>query len=255
MTVVLWLEILLALLIFLFGSCIFSFLNVVIYRLPAKKSFAKGFSACPSCGHRLYGKDMVPIVSWLFLRGKCRYCGAPVSARYSIVEGIGGVFALLCAYQYGQVPQQGILVFAFLSVLTVVTFIDADTMEIPDGLNIAIFILGIISIFLMPEITLVSRIIGFFCVSVPMLLIAMFVPGGFGGGDIKLVAAVGVFLGWKYNALAAMLGIFLGGFYGMWLLLMKKADRKAHFAFGPFLCAGMIISLFFGNEIIHWWLG
>lgn len=186
---------------FLLGCCIFSFLNVVIYRLPKKMDFVTGRSACPFCGHVLGAPDMVPVLGWVFLGGKCRYCKAGISVRYPLVELVGGIAAVLCSYHYGVNPR-AIIAFLFLCVLTVVSFVDMDTMEIPFSLVIAAALMGVLSALFFPEISFVERVIGIFCVSVPLYLLTVAVPGAFGGGDIKLMAACGIFLGWKLNLLA-----------------------------------------------------
>lgn len=247
------LKIILAVLIALAGMCIFSFLNVVIYRVPQHMNFVTGRSHCTHCGHVLSGLDMIPVISWICLRGKCRYCKAPVSARYTVVELLGGALALLCAYQYG-IRWKALIVFTFFAVLTVVAFVDADTMEIPNGFVIAAAVVGVISIFAFPEIGIVSRLIGIVCVSVPMLLLAMFIAGGFGGGDIKLMAACGIFMGWKISLIAMFFAVLAGGAYGVILMARKKAGRKSQFAFGPFLCVGMAAAFLWGEKILDWYL-
>lgn len=248
-------EAMLCVLVFVFGTCIFSFLNVVIYRVPRHQSFVKGFSVCPSCGHRLKAGDLIPVFSYLFLRGKCRYCKADIGARDTMVEMLGGVLALLCMFYYGEDCGSVLTVFAFFSVLTVVTFLDIDTMEIENGCCIAAAALAVISIFTMPGITIMQRLIGMICVSVPMLLLAILISGAFGGGDIKLMAACGLFLGWKLTVVSAALAVLLGGIYGIYLLISKKKGRKDQFAFGPFLCAGMLLAQLYGNQLVHWYLG
>ena len=239
---------------FLLGCCIFSFLNVVIYRLPKKMDFVTGRSACPFCGHALGAPDMVPVLGWVFLGGKCRYCKAGISVRYPLVELVGGIAAVLCSYHYGVNPR-AIIAFLFLCVLTVVSFVDMDTMEIPFSLVIAAALMGVLSVLFFPEISFVERVIGIFCVSVPLYLLTVAVPGAFGGGDIKLMAACGIFLGWKLNLLALFLGVMGGGIYGFWLLAAKRKKRTDHFAFGPFLCLGMAAALFWGEKILDWYLG
>ncbi len=239
---------------FLLGCCIFSFLNVVIYRLPKKMDFVTGRSACPFCGHVLGAPDMVPVLGWVFLGGKCRYCKAGISVRYPLVELVGGIAAVLCSYHYGVNPR-AIIAFLFLCVLTVVSFVDMDTMEIPFSLVIAAALMGVLSALFFPEISFVERVIGIFCVSVPLYLLTVAVPGAFGGGDIKLMAACGIFLGWKLNLLALFLGVMGGGIYGFWLLAAKRKKRTDHFAFGPFLCLGMAAALFWGEKILDWYLG
>lgn len=128
-------------------------------------------------------------------------------------------------------------------------------MEIPNTLVIVVFVLGIISIFTMPGTSLPSRILGMFVVSVPLLLITILVPGAFGGGDIKLMAACGLFLGTKLTLLSFAFAVLTGGLYGIWLLVMKKKSGKEHFAFGPFLCLGMAAALFIGDRVWDWYAG
>lgn len=248
-------EVLLGALAFLLGASVFSFLNVIVYRVPKKESFVAGRSYCPSCGHTLSMLDLVPVLSYLVLRGRCRYCGEKIGPRDTFVEVFGGGIAIFCGYWYLDEPMRGVLYFAFFSVLTVVTLMDWDTMEIEDGCEIAILILAVISLFVVPEITIVQRLIGAVCVSVPMLILTILIPGAFGGGDIKLMAAAGLFLGWKLTLVSTALGILFGGAYGIAVLVTKKLDRKDHFAFGPFLCMGMALGLLFGEQILDWYMG
>lgn len=240
--------------IFITGSCIFSFLNVVIYRLPRKMDFVTGRSMCPSCGHRLGALDMIPVFGWALLKGKCRYCGAKISPRYAAVELLGGALAVLCLHAYGM-SFRGPVAFLFLCILTVVSFIDIDTMEIPFSLVVAAAAAGVLSCPFFPEISLPERGIGVFCVSLPLFLLTVLVPGAFGGGDIKLTAACGIFLGWKLSLMALFFAVTGGGICGMWLLATKRKGKKDHFAFGPFLCAGMAIVLFAGEAVWNWYLG
>ncbi|MBU9745965.1 prepilin peptidase [Lachnospiraceae bacterium ASD3451] len=255
------LQTIIAILIFLFGASLFSFLNVVIYRVPRKISFVGGRSFCPDCRHTLGAPDMFPVLSYLFLRGKCRYCKAHISLRYPLVEILGGLSSLLCMAVY--IDWEGDLwkgflrfltAFALLAVLTVVAFVDWDTMEIPNGFVLAAAVCGLVSFFAFPETGLLERLIGVFAVSVPLLLITLLVPGAFGGGDIKLMAACGLYLGWKLCLTAFVAAVLTGGIYGAYLLLSRKKGRKDHFAFGPFLCAGVVFAMFCGQMLIDWYL-
>ena len=251
-------EAALVFLIFCFGACVFSFLNVVAYRVPKGMFFVKGRSICPSCGHVLKGRDLVPVLSYLFLRGKCRYCGDKIGGRDTLTEIFGGAAAVFCAVHYGYDGGsyvKAILIFCFTGILMVVTLMDIDTMEIADGCSIAIVVLAVAGMVLMRDITIVQRLIGMVCVSVPMLLLAVAIPGAFGGGDIKLMAAAGLFLGWRTILISMVFGILFGGGYGIYLLTSKKKGRKDQFAFGPFLCAGMIAGLLWGNQVIAWYFG
>lgn len=247
------LEGVLRLLVFAAGASLFSFLNVIIYRLPRKMSFVQGRSHCPHCGATLRWYDMVPVLNWFYLRGRCRNCRAPISFRYPAVELLGGVLALLCLHRYGWTAALA-PVFLLLAVLTAVAFIDADTMEIPNGLVLAVLVLAAADFVCRMGPSLTERLIGFLCVSVPMLLLTLAIPGAFGGGDIKLMAAAGAFLGWRLCLLAAFLAIVAGGAYGIYLLAAKKKGKKEHFAFGPFLCVGIAAALFWGDELLDWYL-
>lgn len=129
---------------------------------------------------------------------------------------------------------------AFFALLGVIAWTDWKTMRIPNRLNAAVFVTGLCAFFTVPGPGVPERVLGMFVVSVPMLLAALLAPGGFGGGDIKLMAAGGLFLGWEGNVLAAALGIFAGGIWGLYLLLFKRADRRDVFPFGPCLCGGML---------------
>lgn len=240
--------------IFAIGACIFSFLNVMIYRIPRKMSFVRGRSVCPSCSHTLGAADLVPVFSYLFLRGRCRYCKEKIGMRDTLVELLGGALALVCAAVYREQPAAAATVFVFFSILTVTAFIDMDTMEIPDFCWIAILPLAVVSYFTMPGVSVAARLIGLVCVSVPMLLLALLIPGAFGGGDIKLTAACGAFLGWRLMAASAVLAVLAGGLWGIYLLAAKKKGRRDHFAFGPFLCTGMLFGLLFGERLIDWYL-
>ena len=252
--------------VFVLGTVIGSFLNVLIYRIPKKISFVKGFSYCPNCEHRLYPLDLIPIVSYLALGRKCRYCGVKISPRYMIVEFIGGVLCLASYMAFiGQtaflepkyesmVTAAVILYFAVLAILLVITYIDFDTMEIPYSLNISLTICGIASIWLGPEVPILSRVIGLFAISVPLFLIAFFISGAFGGGDIFLMAAAGILLGWQNVLVATFIGFIVGGIYGIYVLATRKKGRKEHFAFGPALCVGIAVSMFVGDNIIGWYL-
>ncbi len=147
-----------------------------------------------------------------------------------------------------------LIVLSFLCVLAVVAWTDHRTMEIPDILPAAILFLSVAAYLTGREPDLFSRFIGFFSVSLPMLLMTLAIPGAFGGGDIKLMAACGAFLGWRTALESSFFAILGGGIWGIWLLISGKAGRKDHFAFGPFLCAGAVIAFFGGDQILGWYL-
>lgn len=238
--------------VFTLGLLIGSFLNVCIYRIPEKISVAKGFSFCPNCKKRIQPYDLIPVISYLFLKGTCRNCKASISAQYPLVEFLTGLLFILVFQQFGLTPFAGLVAF-LVSLLIVITFIDLKLQIIPDGLVILIFIAGIGATFL-SGLSPWAHIIGFFAVSVLLLLIAFLSNGGMGGGDIKLMAAAGLFLGWQLILLSLMIASIVGAVISIGLLLLKKADRKSMVPFGPFLSIGILISILYGNTLIQWYL-
>ena len=239
---------------FLFGACMFSFLNVLVYRLQRGIRYWKGRSICPSCNHTLRAFDLIPVVGWFLLRGKCRYCGAKISFRYVSVESLGGCLSCLCYWKYGFTVSAA-FTFAFLFLLTLVSGVDWDTMEIPNGFVLGVAAIGITGWAAGMEPDLGSRLIGTVCVSVPMLLLTIMIEDAFGGGDIKLMAASGLMLGWKLTLFAVLAAILTGGTYGIWLLATEKKEKKEHFAFGPFLGVGMVAAVFIGEPVLKWYFG
>lgn len=238
---------------FIAGCCIASFINVVIYRLPKHISFSKGRSFCPQCQKTLKGYDMIPILSWFLLKGRCRYCKKRISFRYPFIELLGGLLAILCFYQY-QISWMTILSFIISMLFLAITMIDLDTMTIPDELVIIVGIVSIVSYFIQPQISLLSRLIGMVCISMPMFLLTILIPDSFGGGDIKLLFVAGFLLGWQNTLLAFFIAIMVAGVYACYVLVRKQKDRKGHIAFGPYLCIGIFIALLQGTNIMHWYL-
>lgn len=235
----------------LFGLLIGSFLNVCIYRIPRKESIAFGRSHCTTCNEPIKAYDLIPVVSFLFLRGKCRNCGSKISARYPLIETLTGILFLLSYLFFGP-TLKSLLFCAFFAVLVVLALIDFDTQEIPNRLIIAIAALAAAAVFVEPEISIWSRVIGFFIVSVPILLLVLL--GGMGGGDLKLMAVSGFLLGAKLIVVAALFGVLIGGAAGAVILIRKKTGGKAKMAFGPSLAAGLVLASLFGNTIADGYL-
>lgn len=238
--------------VFTLGIVLGSFLNVCIYRFPLKQNVAKGFSFCPTCHHRLMPIDLIPIFSYLFLKGRCRYCHEPIAIRYPFVELLGGC-AFLLAFHRFHFSYTWIITSLFLCIGIVIAYIDYDTMEIFDGSHFFILLLAIAQ-YAINKPPLINILLGAFIISVPLGLIAWLSKGGIGGGDVKLMASCGLFLGANQIILAALIGIILGGIYAAYLLFIKKMSGKAHIALGPFLIIGVSISALYGPEIIHWYL-
>lgn len=237
------------LLVFYMGITVFSYLNLVIAALPKKEKLTERHSHCPSCDHEQTWKDGIPIFSRIRYQNRCRYCGAVRSKRELFVELAGGAFAVLAFAFYG-IHISALFVFLVICDLAVITMVDADTQEIPPQLNLILLLLGVVSIWALPGPTIVERIIGLFAISVPMFILMLF--NGFGGGDVKMMFAAGMLLGWKGNLAAFFIGVIVGGVYAVFLLATKKKGRKEHFAFGPFLAVGILISMIhnFGDTMV-----
>ena len=244
---------------FLLGACIFSFLNVVVYRLPRGESIVRGRSHCPGCGRTLAAGELIPLVSFLVQRRKCRGCGMGISWRYFCVEALGGGCFVFCGIFYGcgewgVLSLKGIWAFAYLGILTVVALIDWDTRMIYDRFHIMILLLGVCGVRLWPEHGILDRLIGAAAVALPMFILALVVDGSFGGGDIKLMAVSGFLLGWRAVVCAMFLGLVTGGLYCVGMLLRREIGRKDQLAFGPFLTFGLGVSVFVGDRIAGWYL-
>ena len=234
-------------LIFFIGAIIGSFINVLIIRLPLKINFITGRSACTSCGRVLRLYDLIPVLSFFILKGKCRFCKQKISPKYPFVEALTGLTAVLC-YIYFGFTYETIFTFVFLSLLIIIAFIDYDTSEIPYSLQITLFIIAIISCFVFKEIKITTKLIGMICISIPMLLIAMFIKNTFGGGDIILVSICGFILGWKFILFSIIIAFITAGIYSIFLLLFKNKSKKHVFPFGPHICLGIYISILNINE-------
>lgn len=236
---------------FLFGITVGSFMNVCILRIPAHESIVTGPSHCPRCGKKLKWYELIPIFSFLALRGRCSNCKLPISAQYPIIEAVNGILWLLIFYVLGFSPY-AVLACLMVSALFVLSVIDVRTREIPQGINVFILVLAITAA-LIDRQNFTSHIIGFFSISVPLYLILIITRGkGIGGGDIKLMAVCGLFLGWKLVVLAFFIGCLAASIVHLFLMAAKKADRSL--SFGPYLSAGIFLALLWGNLIIDCYL-
>lgn len=240
------------LIISVLGLCIGSFLNVCIYRIPLKQDIVKLPSHCMSCGRQLKWYELIPVFSFLIQKGKCRGCDAKLSVQYPIIELLNGVLYFLIFSLYGLTFDAAI--YALLaSVLIVISVIDFRTFEIPLGCNIFVFALGVARVVTdLPHMS--QYVIGFFAVSLVLYLIWLLSKGrAIGGGDIKLLAAAGLLLGWYKIILAFMLGCIIGAV--IHLIRMKLYDAGRMLAFGPYLSAGILIAAVYGDTLIRVYLG
>ncbi len=240
--------------IFFVGMCIGSFLNVCIYRLPSGKSIVRPASACPDCGTAIHWYDNIPLISYVILRGRCRGCKTPISIRYPIVELLCGLFAMACWMHFDR-SLSALIYFIFVAALLVITFIDIDHRIIPDIISLPGIPLGFLASFILPQLKWSDSLIGILAGGGSLLAIAwgyQLVTGkdGMGGGDIKLLAMIGAFLGWEGVLFTIMASSLIGTVVGIILMVRTRKGIKMALPFGPFLAIGAIIYLFFGPRLI-----
>ena len=236
---------------FVIGLVVGSFLNVCIYRLPEGRSIVSPPSSCGSCGHRLGVLDMIPVLSYIFLGGKCRYCGIPYSPRYALVEFLTGCLFALCGFYY--LPGISLaLVFVFVASLVVLTFVDFDHQIILDEVLILMLVCGAGYVYLTFS-NYWEAVYGALFTGGTMLLIFILSRGGMGAGDVKLCFVIGVWLGLKASMVCLMLAFILGGIIGVLLLATGIKNRKDPIPFGPFLCLGAYVALLFSPYLIYYY--
>lgn len=238
--------------IFLCGLILGGGCNFLIDRLPEKDNKLFKRSHCTKCGSGIKWYDSIPLVSHTILLGRCRHCKARISIQYPLVELINGIGYILIFVVNGVNVLSALYCLAF-SILMIITIIDWRTYEIPPSLNLMLGILGVIRIVLdFPH--LLDYLIGFCAVSGFLYLLFILTRGrGIGGGDIKLMAAAGLFIGWKNIILALALGCILGSI--IHIVLMTTCSKDRVLAFGPYLSAGIVIAMLYGDQLISWYVG
>ncbi|NVM22761.1 MAG: prepilin peptidase [Desulfobacterales bacterium] len=244
--------------IFLFGTAVGSFLNVCIYRLPRSLSLIHPRSACPNCGHKIAFYDNIPIASHLWLRGRCRHCRAAISLRYPVVELAAGLFAVGVFSRF-SLAWEGLFLYALVAALLVVTFIDIDHQIIPDVITYPGIVIGLLCSFLPGHITYKESLMGIAFGGGILLLVAwgyylLTKKEGMGGGDVKLLAMIGAFLGWQAVIFTIFVGSAIGTVIGVAVALRTHGGRTMAVPFGPFLSLGALVFLFQGREIMGWYL-
>ncbi len=244
-------TVLLYIIIFLYGIVIGSFLNVCILRIPKQENIVKIRSHCMHCGYRLRWYDLVPVCSYLWLRGRCRSCKQKISVQYPIVELLNGALYCIVFAVYG-ISVEALLFALLASALIILSVIDFRTYEIPVGINLFILALGLIRI--ATDYTRWSDYaVGFLLVSGFLYLVYLVTGGrGIGGGDIKLMAVSGLLLGWKQILLAFVMGCIIGSV--IHIARMRVSGQGHMLAFGPYLSIGILISALAGDRMIAWYL-
>lgn len=258
-----------------FGSIIGSFLNVVVYRVPAGRSIVSPPSACGSCGHAVRAYDNIPVLSWLLLRGRCRDCGARISVRYPLVElGTAALFAVIAIRFVPPLldPVAGVgiaagvlalVAFLYLGAISLaLALIDLDVHRLPDvvvlpAYGVGVVLLGTASLLAGDPAALGRAALGAVILGGTYLLLAVARPGGMGFGDVKLAGVLGFFLawlGWDVLAVGALSAFILGGLFGLALIALRRADRTTHVPFGPWMLVGAWLGILVGAPVARAYL-
>ncbi len=253
------LDHIMSLFVFFAGTCVGSFLNVCIYRIPAGLSIAYPPSTCPRCEQPIRFYDNIPVVSYMVLRGRCRTCAAPIAMRYPLVEMLTGLAAWAVFVKYGPTATT-LIYFSFIAVLIVITFIDIDHQIIPDILSLPGIPLFFAAALWATPITWQNALSGVAFGAGSLLLVAVLyrrITGkdGMGMGDIKLLAMIGALIGWRGVVFTIFFSSVVGTLVGLLLIVQGGGSLKTRLPFGPFLALGAVAYIFFGPELIDAYLG
>jgi leader peptidase (prepilin peptidase)/N-methyltransferase len=244
---------------FVLGTIVGSFLNVCIHRIPQGKSIIAPASHCPRCKTPIRFYDNVPLVSFIILKGRCRKCEAPISLRYPLVEFLMGLFSLILLLRFG-ISTLYLIYLAFFASLTLVSFIDLPHRIIPDVISLPGIVIGLVISFLHPQLSIKDSLIGVLLGGGSLYAVASVYHlitkrEGMGGGDVKLLAMIGAFIGWQGVLFTILCSSFIGTVVGVTLMLVFSADSKYAVPFGPFLSLGAVIYVLWGEALITWYLG
>lgn len=238
--------------IFFYGMTLGSFYNVVGLRTPLNKSIIKPRSHCSKCEHILTPIELIPVLSYVLLKGKCRHCQVSISSLYPTMEVITGILFMVGPLIMGWTYEL-IIAWTLISLCTIIIVSDLTYMIIPDKVLIVFAVIFVIERFVFPLDPWWDSMLGAVTGFILLLLITLISKGGMGGGDIKLFAVLGLLLGIKVVLLAFFLSTFLGALIGMIGILFGKLEKKKPIPFGPFICVGTLLAYFFGEQIIKWY--
>jgi leader peptidase (prepilin peptidase)/N-methyltransferase len=241
----------------LFGLVVGSFLNVCIYRLPLKKSIVSPPSSCPACGERIRFYDNIPVISYVFLLGRCRHCRHPISPQYPVVEAATGLLSLALFLKMGA-SLEYVFFMLFGASLIAITFIDLQHKIIPDVLSLPGIVVGFaVSLFSLSSLSWIDSLIGMVAGGGFLLLVSIAFEKltgreGMGMGDVKMLAMIGAWMGWRSLLFIVLVSSLSGSLIGGALLALSRQGARTRIPFGPFLALGSLIYLFFGQELLFW---
>lgn len=238
-------------LVLIIGLCIGSFLNVCIYRIPKEESIVFPASHCTSCGHELKFYELIPIVSYIFLRGRCIKCKSKISIKYPLIEILNGLLYLLLFIKYG-LSFNFIFYCLLVSLLIVISIIDLESKYVYSSTTILGVLLAIIYIIIgayLGEVKILNNLLGGL-IGYGIIFLIIILTGGMGEGDADIAGICGLFIGIKGVLVALFLAIILGGIFASIVLILKIKDRKSEIAFGPYIAIGTLIWLLIGEKIL-----
>lgn len=243
---------------FVLGAIVGSFLNVCIYRIPRGDSVIRPSSHCPACNQPISFFDNIPLISYLLLRGKCRRCHTHISFRYPLVEFLSAILSLGLFLKFGLSPHLFVYLILAWSLLAI-TFIDLDTRTIPDIITLPGIILGFFASFLILQVKYWQLVLGILLgggilYMVAFLYYALTKKEGMGGGDIKLMAMIGAFLGYKSVLPVIFLASLIGTLVGIIIMIGWRKDRRYAIPFGPFLALGTLMYILWGQDLVRWYV-
>lgn len=243
--------------LFIVGSILGSFLTVVIYRVPRGESIVRPPSACPACGTRLHAWDNIPVIGYLVLRGRCRYCRAHIPVRYVAIEIMAGALPVLLHYQFG-LGRELLLYWPLAYVLLVLSFIDLDLRIIPDRVTLPGIVVGLVVAPLLGVVGFWDSVLGVLAGGGALYLIGvlgelLLKKESMGGGDVKLAAMLGAFLGWKLVLVGLFVAFFVGAVAGVAVLARRTSKWDSSLPFGPFIALGSVIALLWGEAALAWY--
>ena len=249
---------LIALYSLLIGLALGSFMNVCIYRIPLEKSIIRPSSSCPNCGKKIRFYDNIPLISYLLLLGRCRHCHHPISWRYPAVEAITGLLSLALFIRYG-LSFQYLLFLLFAATLVTISFIDLDHQIIPDVLSIPGIVAGLAAAFIPGNVSWFDSIIGIIGGGGTLFLVGLIYEKltgkqGMGGGDVKLLAMIGAWMGWRSLPFVLLVSSLTGAIIGSVFLLAAGKGYRVRIPFGPFLSLGALFYIFFGPQLTNWYI-
>jgi leader peptidase (prepilin peptidase)/N-methyltransferase len=244
-----------ALILFPAGMLLGSFVSVVAHRLPRGESFVTGRSRCTGCGAQIAAYDNVPVLSWLWLRGRCRSCGEQISARYPLTElGLGALYVGTFLALGDENPGELALGLVLCTLLVAITLTDLDRRVIPNKIVVTGAVAGLAIAAISDPPSLPERVLAATAAGGFLFLVALAYPRGMGMGDVKLVAMMGLYLG-KAIAPAVLIGFSAGALVGVAMIVRNGSGaRKQAIPFGPFLAIGGVVGLWFGDQIVDWYL-